>query len=161
MVALILESRGISARDVQVTDSSEPDHDLGNEPFPGIRETITVARYFDPLEAHADRLALEQAGIKSWVLDGCYRTDDAVGACLQVLPGDLAAAMALVEAEPGPASALPPEAAEWCCPRCGSNKVSEADEILDVPDSSLTLPASSERRVCFFHCASCNHDWSG
>ena len=160
IVASILESRGISARDVLAAGTGEPEQDQEEPSFSAPRETITAAVYFDSLEAHTDRLALEQAGIRAWVVDGYSCTPDGIGARLQILPEDLAAAMEIIEAQQEPASALPPESADLSCPRCGSMKVSEVDEVLDVLDASSASPTRGERRVCFCRCDSCKHEWT-
>jgi DNA-directed RNA polymerase subunit RPC12/RpoP len=123
---------------------------------------ITVAAYFSAVEAHVDRLALEQAGLKAWVTGEYHGENYGIGsgAILQVRSEDMAAAMDILEAPPAPASALPPELADIHCPRCGSSEITEVEEVLDVLDSSSTSLSSSPRQLWLYRCAACKHEWS-
>jgi hypothetical protein len=154
IAASILQSRGVSARDVMATDSAALAQDQGQQDFADPRELATVAEYFDALEARTDAMALQQAGLKAWVVEGNAACEEVIGAKLLVRPDDMAAAMEVLDA-------VPPEFAHVHCPRCGSTEVEEVDEVLEVLDSSSGLTASSEREIVLYRCKSCNHGWSG
>jgi membrane protease YdiL (CAAX protease family) len=70
---------------------------------------VTVGRYFSPIEAHGQRMALEQAGLRAWVSDEAIGATYgvAVGAGLQVRAEDAAAARAILDADPPPELAAP------------------------------------------------------
>ncbi len=119
---------------------------------------VTVGRYFTPTEAHMHRLALEDAGIDACVVDESVGTmyGLGVGSRLQVRAADEAAALAVLQAEPVPGSALPEEVAEPPCPNCGSSDVSQTAEIPEVPPR----PAEEwPNRVWRYRCAACQHSW--
>ncbi len=158
VVAAILESRGISTRELLAASSGKPDED--SEWADGVRpaDLITVAQYMDPLEAHADRLALEQAGLKSWVVGDSH--EDGIMTSLRVSPCDLGAAMGILDAAPVPASSLSGELAAPQCPRCGSHDVTEEAEDLDVLDPASSSLSGSKRQMWLYRCASCKHTWS-
>jgi hypothetical protein len=121
-------------------------------------ELITIGRYFSPAEAHAHRLALEEAGIDACVLDeeagGMYGVG--IGARLQVRAVDRDAALRALQGQSIPASMLPDELAEPPCPVCASREVTQAAEIPEVPADSVKEWPS---RVWRYQCAACGHSW--
>lgn len=135
---------------------------------------ITVARYFEPSEAHVVRALLESAGLMATVADehhvtANYPISTALGGVRVQVPDEhVEAAMALVaayasgelqrELEEGLGEA--PEA----CPACGSEavigRVPVRTKLLAVAVFVLgpaTFPASESLRTC----ASCGHRWPG
>jgi hypothetical protein len=160
LAASILESRGVSVRDVLADRAGEQGEDEEQQDSADPRRLLTIARYMDPLLAQSDRLALEQAGIRSWVMNQGWATrEDDISASLRIQPKDLDAALEILNAAWSSAADLPPELAEVHCPRCGSAEVEEVDEVVDFADSSSALSRSSEREVCFYRCTSCRHCW--
>ncbi len=120
-------------------------------------QLVTVGRYLSSAEAHAHRLALEEAGIEACVLDEvAVSIGIGVDVRLQVRAADETAALAGLGAEPVPSSALPPEVAESPCPRCGSKEVTQTADIPDVPSPPMEDWPS---RVWRFRCAVCKHSW--
>jgi hypothetical protein len=119
---------------------------------------VTIGRYFSTAEAHAHRLALEEAGIDACVLDDSVGAmyGVAIGARLQVRAADENAALEVLQADPVPGSELPEDLAEPPCPSCGSADVSQTAEIPEVP------PPSAEEwpsRVWRYRCSACQHSW--
>lgn len=149
IVASILVARGLSPADVVAMGPEGVDVVEG-------QQLATIARYFNPLEAHAHRMALEEADLPAWVSDesGGAMFGVGVGSRLQVRVEDEAAARAVLEAAAVPASALPPELAEPPCPSCGSREVSQATVPIEPP---APLEADRPRR---YECESCGHSWS-
>jgi hypothetical protein len=102
VVAALLEARGLSPAEVVA---------LGPEGRDVVeaQELVTLARYFSPVEAHAHRMALEEAGIKAWVLDEDLGTmyGIGIGPRLQVRAEDEAAAREVLNSAPAPASVFP------------------------------------------------------
>jgi hypothetical protein len=118
---------------------------------------VTIGRYFNPADAHAERLALAVAGIDAFVLDEAASSMAlGIGTRLQVRAADESAALAILRADPVPGSALPAELAESPCPKCGSAEVSQAAEIPDVPPPPVEDWPS---RVWRSRCAACHHSW--
>jgi len=118
---------------------------------------VTVGQYFSAAEAHAHRLALEEAGIDACVLDEvAVSIGIGVGVRLQVKAADEAAAVGVLEAEPVPGSALPRDVAEPPCPKCGSTEVTQTAEIPEIPPPPVEDWPS---RVWRFRCAVCKHSW--
>jgi hypothetical protein len=119
---------------------------------------VTVGRYFGPSEAHAHRLALQDAGIDACVLDesagGMFGMP--IGARLQVRAADESAALAVLQSEPVPGSALPDDLAEPPCPKCGSNEVSQTADIPEEPPPPVD---EWPNRVWRYRCAVCQHSW--
>jgi hypothetical protein len=152
MVPSILAARGVSSSEIAA---------LGPEGYDVVegRELRTIGRYFSTFEAHANRVALEQAGIPAWVSDETLGSmfGIGVGTRLRVRVEDEAAARAVLEAAPTPASALPPDLAEPPCPTCGSTEVTQtADITAQVPDLAIEAP----HRAWRYTCATCGHSWS-
>jgi hypothetical protein len=118
---------------------------------------VTIGRYFNPADAHADRLALAASGIEAFVLDEAA-SSMALGieTRLQVRATDESAALALLRADPVPGSALPAALAESPCPKCRSADVSQAAEIPDVPSPPVEDWPSLVWRL---RCAACHHSW--
>jgi hypothetical protein len=154
IVASILAARGVSPAEVAA---------LGPEPREVVesRPLVTVGRYFNPAEAHAARLALENAGISAWVLDEVLGTaySIGVGTRLQVLVEDEAAALELLEGDDVPAGEVPPELQEPPCPRCGSARVRPVAEVID-PGPTFARPSGRRQREWKYVCDSCDHRWS-
>ena len=158
--ASILESRGISLRDVLAQGSGE-DEDEEQEDPADARGMVTIARYTDLLLAHSDRLALKQAGIRAWVVGDDYATREGAGApSLRIRKEDVDAALEILDAPPSSTSDLPAEFADITCPRCGSPEIEEVDEVVDVVDASSCSGPRSKREVYFYRCATCRHNWS-
>ena len=67
---------------------------------------VTVGQYFNPIEAHGHRMALEQAGLRAWVRDenigATYRVG--IGTKLQVRAQDEVAARDVLEMGSAPVS---------------------------------------------------------
>jgi DNA-directed RNA polymerase subunit M/transcription elongation factor TFIIS len=152
LVASILAGRGISAAMVSAMGPEGEDVVEG-------RPLATVARYFSPAEAHAGRMALEGAGIQSWVADESLGTayGVGVGTRLQVRVEDEKSALAVLASEPAPASTLPAELAEPPCPQCGSKDVSQSSEPIEDPDPARTRGGG---RQWYYDCAACGHRWA-
>lgn len=152
LVAAILEGRGVSPKDVVALGPEAVDV-IEGQPL------VTLGRYFSPVQAHAHRMALEDAGLQAWVSDEILGTmyGVGVGPRLQVRAEDERAARAVLEAGPPPASSLPAELAEPPCPSCGSTDV---NQTADLPDPSPQAPAEGSRRVWRYECGSCGHAWS-
>lgn len=148
IVASVLESRGVSAREVL---------ELGPEGVDIVegQNLVTIGRFFSAIEAHAHRIALEQAGLHAWVHDESLSATYGmgVGARLQVRAEDEEAARVVLEAEPAPAFSMPPELAEPPCPKCGSSAVSQEAAVVD---SSV----DPSRRQWQYTCESCDHVWT-
>lgn len=72
MVAAILKERGVSPEEIVA---------MGPEGYDAVESapTVTIARYFSPAEAHAVRMALEEAGIPAWVIDEASGTSFGIG----------------------------------------------------------------------------------
>jgi hypothetical protein len=150
-VPTILATRGVSPSEVAA---------LGPEGYDVVegQPLRTVRRYFSVVEAHAARLALEQAAIPAWVIDETLGSmfGFGIGARLRVRAGDEAAAREVLASGPTPASALPPELAEPPCPSCGSGAVTQSAEVVDEPPE---LVPEGPRRVWRYRCTACGHAW--
>ena len=161
IAASILGSRGVSSREVLAAELAETAQDWERGEFADPRKLTAVARYTDPLLAHTDRLALEQAGLRAWVTEyGSATHENDSGAILQVRPEDLNAALEFLDSASSSASDLSHEFAGGHCPRCGSTEVTELDEVVNVVEASSVTITSSEQEVYFYRCRSCNHNWS-
>jgi hypothetical protein len=149
VVAALLEARGLSATEVAAQGPEGSD-------VVEAQELATVGRYFSPVEAHAHRMALEEAGIKAWVLDEDLGTMYGVGVAprLQVRSADQAMAREVLDSAPAPASAFPADPAATC-PACGSKEVTPGDPVPDSP-----APQAKPRRSGQNNCGSCGHTWS-
>jgi hypothetical protein len=151
IVASILTARGVSPTEVEALG---PEGGEVAESAP----TVTIARFFNVGEAHALRMALEEAGIRAWVADEAGGTmyGVGVGARLQVRATDEAAAREILASPPAPGDALPADLADPACPACGSRKVApEAWVVEDGPDA----PRSGGRRKWYYVCADCDEAW--
>jgi hypothetical protein len=95
VVAAMLKERGISPEEVVA---------MGPEGYDAVESapTVTIATFFSPAEAHALRMALEEAGIPAWVADEAGGTSFGVGvgARLQVRAVDEEAARQILVAAP-------------------------------------------------------------
>lgn len=87
---------------------------------------VTLARYFSPIEAHAHRMALEQAGLRAWVSDDAMGATYgvAIGTALQVRGEDAAAARAILDGD------APPELAEPAA----------SDDLAEPTDAGVAEP---------------------
>ncbi len=155
IVAAILESRGVSTRELIARAEADSEKEEESAAFP--QNLRVVAKYLDPLEAHADRLALEQSGLKAWVT-GEGDSAEGIGSELKVRPEDWAAAMDLLEAPPVSPSEMAAESGVQC-PRCGSRDVDEEEEDLEVLDAAASSLSSSRRQMWLYRCAQCKHAW--
>ena len=158
IVATILAARGLSpTKVVSLGPEGTEVVALGPEDEDALegQQLVTVGRYFSAVEAHAQRMALEETGLQAWVCDETVGAwyGVGIGSRLQVRVEDETAACAVLEVEAAPASAIPPELAEPTCPRCGSREVYRAAE---VPEPMLR-PTERSR---WYECWSCRHAWS-
>jgi putative signal transducing protein len=151
IVATILKGRGLSPAEITAQGPDDVEVVEG-------QPLVTVGRYFNPVHAHAYRMALEAAGLESWVSDeaggGLY--GNVIGARLQVRAQDEAAAREVLDADPVPASEMPAELAELPCPRCQSQEVTQTAEVVEATTLNLERPS----RVWRYRCGSCGHTWS-
>lgn len=92
------------------------------------QELVTVGQYFNPIEAHGHRMALEQAGLRAWVCDenigATYRVG--IGTKLQVRAQDEADARAMLEMDSAPASS------DWWSDL--------NDDVVEPPDAVAPAP---------------------
>ena len=135
---------------------------------------ITVARYFEPAEAHVVRALLDSAGLEAVVADehhvtANYPLSTALGGVRVQVPSEHAdAARALVDAYASgelqrdleERTGEPPET----CPACGSTAVAgqvpARTKLLAVAvfiAGAATFPTRSSARKC----GDCGHVWSG
>jgi Putative prokaryotic signal transducing protein len=107
VVASILKARGISPDEIVA---------LGPEGYSvaELEPTQTIAHFFSPPEAHASRMALEEAGIAAWVADEAGGTmyGVGIGTRLQVRARDVRAAREVLSSALAPVEGLPPDRAE-------------------------------------------------
>jgi len=148
VVAQLLTERGISPDDV-IAMGPEGVDVVESEP------TLTIANFFSPPEAHAARMALEDAGIPAWVIDEVGGTiyGVGIGSRLQVRAKDLATAREVLSAAPVPGEDLPPELAEPPCPACGSRNVASEAWV----DEDGGWPRG--RRKWYYVCEDCDEAW--
>jgi hypothetical protein len=148
VVASILRARGVSPASVAALGPEGVD-------VPEDQPLVTVGRYFTPHEAHAVRMALEEANLRAWVSDesGGAMFGVGIGSRLQVRAEDEAAARAVLEAAAIPESGGAP-LSEQPCPRCG---VREARQGSAEPAGPAEAGAP---RVFRYECDSCGHSWS-
>jgi hypothetical protein len=120
---------------------------------------VTIANFFSPAEAHASRMALEEAGIAAWVADEAGGTmyGVGIGARLQVRAKDEAAARAVLSAAPASAEGLPPDLAEPPCPACGSRNVTPEAWLDETDSGKPRWPLT--RRKWYYVCANCDEAW--
>jgi hypothetical protein len=154
VVASILKSRGLS-----------PGAVIALGPEPAVMEvvesepTVTVATFFSPAEAHGSRMALEEAGIRAWVMDESLGTmyGVGVGTRVQVRAKDVDAARQVLSSQPAPGDALPADMAEPACPACGSRNV--APEAWVGETESDQPHGGHTRRQWHYVCADCQEAW--
>jgi hypothetical protein len=151
VVASILTARGVSPGDVEAMG---PEGSDVAESAP----TVTLATFFSPAEAHASRMALEEAGISAWVADETVGTmyGVGVGARLQVRATEATVAREVLASPPAPSDALPPELSDPACPACGSRRVAPEAWVAGEPNSQA---ASRERRTWYYVCGDCDEAW--
>jgi hypothetical protein len=150
VVASILTARGVSPESVRAMGPEGVDV-LESAP------TVTIARFFSPAEAHAARMALEEARIPAWVADEAGGTlyGAGIGARLQVRLEDADAARELLAEAPVSAAGLPPELAEPPCPACGSRNVTSEAWV----DGTDEVQGGQLRRKWHYVCSDCNEAW--
>ncbi|MDM7997161.1 MAG: hypothetical protein QUT30_15930 [Acidobacteriota bacterium] len=119
---------------------------------------ITVAEYFNYLEAETDRITLEGEGIRAWVFHESDPLAEGIppGVQLKVRQEDWKDAMERLGAEMAVSTDLPDDIAEPPCPRCASRKVTENAEIVE----DLTSEKPSRKQKWLYHCANCGLRWS-
>jgi len=151
-VALVLKGRGVSPEEV-IAMGPEGVDVVESEP------TVTIANFFSPAEAHALRMALEEAGIGAWVTDEAGGTmyGMGIGARLQVRVKDEDAARGALSEAPVSAEALPADLAEPPCPACGSRNVAP-EAWLDETDGGRASWRPN-RRKWYYVCADCQEAW--
>jgi len=152
VVATVLKDRGVSPDDV-IAMGPEGVDVVESEP------TTTIATFFSPAEAHALRMALEEAGIAAWVMDEAGGTmyGVGIGARLQVRVKDADAAREVLSSTPVSAEGLPPEFAEPPCPACGSRNVAP-EAWLDEADGG-DAGWHRTRRKWHYVCGDCQEAW--
>jgi hypothetical protein len=152
VVASLLKGRGISPDEVIA---------MGPEGFDVVESepTVTIANFFSPPEAHASRMALEEAGIPAWVVDEAGGTmyGVGIGARLQVRAKDESAAREVLSAAPMSGEGLPPNLAELPCPACASRNVTP--EAREDEKGSGEPRGSRGRRSWYYVCADCGKAW--
>jgi hypothetical protein len=151
VVASILTSRGLSPKDV---DAMGPE----GSAFLEAASNVTVATFFSPAEAHASRMALEEAGLSAWVVDEAVGTmyGFGVGTRLQVRATDETVAREILASPPAPSESLPLELSDPACPACGSRNV--APEAW-VDEERRNRPPWRGRRKWHYVCADCDEAW--
>jgi hypothetical protein len=151
VVAALLKARGVSPEQVSA---------MGPEGFEVIESepTVTVARFFTALAAQVQRMALEGAGLRAWVIDEEGGTIyPGIGARLQVREADAERARELLSGDPVSAEDLPPELAEPPCPACGSANVTS--ELWEDEGADDQTPSPRARRKWYYICADCHEAW--
>jgi hypothetical protein len=151
-VASLLKDRGISPDEV-IAMGPEGYDVVESEP------TATIATFFSPAEAHASRMALEDAGIRAWVVDEAGGTmyGVGIGARLQVRAKDQGAAREVLAAAPISGDVLPPDLAEPPCPACGSRNVAPEAWVDDEGGDEPRWIRS--RRKWYYVCKDCEEAW--
>ena len=155
IVEAVLRERGLSAgKDLKYAEGPESVADETE----GLN-LMTVAEYVSHLDAEADRLILENEGVKAWIFasDTVPAEGTPPSVQLKVCAEDWRAAMARLASEDMLFPELPDDIAEPPCPRCGSGKVTEQAEIVEEFTLSGRAPQKQE---WFYCCASCGHKWS-
>jgi hypothetical protein len=155
IVGTILSERGVAA-------DKQPQYATGDRDI--LDETegmnlITVAEYFNYLDAETDRLTLEGEGLSAWVFNEEDPLAEGIppGVQLKVRAEDWKAAMERLAAEMAPSTDLPDDIAEPPCPRCGSRKVAESAEIVEALSTS---GKPSQKQQWLYHCADCGLKWA-
>ena len=151
ILSAILRQRGVSPDKGSGREEDVPDETAH-------MDLVTVAEYFNYIDAETDHLALEAKGLQSWICNEANPLAEGVppGVQLQVRTEDFAAVMAILQSEPVPSTDLPDEIAEPPCPKCGSRSVTEGAEIAEAATDSMS---SSPTQTWLYHCASCGHKW--
>ncbi len=105
--------RGTRERGGLPEQALDPDTPLRRVDVPPDQRLVTVGRYLSPIEAHGCRMALEQAGLRAWVLEESTSASFGVGvgARLQVAAQDEPAARAILAAEQVDSAEVLPESA--------------------------------------------------
>ncbi|MBN2371594.1 MAG: hypothetical protein JXO72_14020 [Vicinamibacteria bacterium] len=151
VVALILKDHGVSLEEVNA---------MGPEGFDVMEyePTIAIGKFFSPTEAHAARMALEQADIPAWVAEQAGGTiyGIAIGARLQVRVKDVNKACETIAA-PVSSDSLPAELSEPPCPACGSRNVTSEAWIDEYDDDPMHWRKT--RRKWHHVCDDCNEAW--
>ncbi len=152
IVASILKDRGVSPG-TDTEDERDETTGIG---------LVVVGSYSNQNDAEADRLALEERGLRAWIFneDSPLDTGSAGSIQLRVFPHDLTAAIAVLNSEPVSSAHLPDEIAGPPCPKCGSRNITEQAEIVESFDASSSSYRSTPQQMWFYGCASCGHKWS-
>lgn len=148
IVASILRERGVSPAGITALGPEGVD-------VPEDQHLVTLGRYFSPHDAHALRMALEEANLRAWVSEesGGAMFGVGIGSRLRVRAEDEAAARAVLQAAAIPESGGPP-LTEQPCPRCGVREARQGS-------TESTAPAEAGApRVFRYECDSCGHSWS-
>jgi hypothetical protein len=152
VVASVLKARGVSPDEIIA---------LGPEGYAVAESepTETVAHFFSPAEAHASRMALEEAGLAAWVADEAVGTmyGVGVGTRLQVRTKDVEAAREVLSSASASADALPPDLAEPPCPVCGSRNVTPEAWPDELGAKRPGWPGP--RRKWYYVCGDCREAW--
>jgi hypothetical protein len=168
IVASLLGERGVApimnSDNKDSADTSADTEEFSDEPVE--TDLITVASYTRYVEAETSRLALEAAGLRTWIFN--EHVPGMIGPIgggvqLRVSKKDSPAATAILNSEPVSSSHLPDEIAEPPCPKCGSRKVTEEAEIVESADESSGYSRSCRpepRQVWLYKCGECGHSWA-
>jgi hypothetical protein len=102
IVAAALRGRGVSAAEIEALPPAGTDV-IEDQPV------ASIARFFNPGEAHAFKMALAEAGIPAWVADQSVGTmyGIAIGVRLLVRTTDVAAAQEILDSAAASAAELP------------------------------------------------------
>jgi len=155
IIASILKERGVSPGEY-----TEPEEDVEDETA-GLA-LVVVGNYFNQGDAEADRLALEEKGLRAWIFNEESPQDAGSASSMQlrVFPDDLTAAMAILNTAPIHSSDLPADIAGPPCPKCGSSRIAEQAEIVESFDASSSSYRPTPEQKWFYNCASCDYKWS-
>jgi hypothetical protein len=155
IVAAALRGRGVSAAAIEALPPAGTDV-IEDQPV------ASIARFFNPGEAHAFKMALAEAGIPAWVADQSVGTmyGIAIGSRLLVRATDVAAAQEILDSAAASAAELPPELAEPPCPACGSRNVASEAWFAENPEPTEERRSwLGSRRKWHYVCGDCNEAW--
>jgi hypothetical protein len=152
IVDAILRERGVSA-DKVLKYVEGPESVLSETE--GLK-LITVAEYVSRLDAENDRLILENEGVKSWIFEEDNLPADGTPPSVQlkVCAEDWRAAMERLGSEDMFPPDLPEDMAAPPCPKCGSRRVNEKMDVVEV---SADPGHAVEKWLCY--CVSCGYQW--
>ncbi len=155
IVASILRERGV-ALDTGAAQKEEIPEDLAG------LHLVTVASYFDHVDAEADLDVLEAKNIRGWILkeNVAEMEEPSADVRLKVLPEDLNAAIKILDAGQPLSPDLPDEIAGPSCPRCGSREIAEEEETVESYSGSTRNRRSSPQQIWLYRCRACGYKWS-